>query len=54
MAVRLDRALRRMAERIPIGIPSSSQMSEAPIPSVIDTGSRCAISSFTGMKFPYE
>ena len=43
-----------MADRMPIGIPSTSQMQAAPTPSVIETGSRRAISSLTGMKLPYE
>ena len=43
-----------MADRIPMGIPRTSQMHAAPTPSVIEIGSRRAISSLTGMKLPYE
>ena len=52
MDARLEKEIRRIADRIPIGIPINSQMSAAPTTSVMDTGSLRAISSFTGMKLP--
>ena len=54
MEARLEKELRRIADRMPIGIPISSQMSAAPTPSVMEIGRRRAISSFTGMKLPQE
>ena len=52
IVARLEKALRRTADKMPMGIPNISQMSAAPTPSVIEMGSRRAISSLTGMKLP--